>query len=385
VAAPTALGRGNAVLYLCTTLLDDGRNQEALDVAGDAIADGHRTGIDPSFGRYMDALAAEALTRLGRWTEVDTLLGRHDDDGLLPVGTLRVARAGAMLAARRGDRDRAATLLDRAEAQPSDGWHRTLLDLGAAETHLALGDWKAAHAAAEQGWSQVPPNARLWRARFAHLLTEATVERALDDRAAGGTIDVDAVTGEVEARLAGLDEPGDDKSVDIDARIAHARASLTRLRGPDPDAWTEAARAWGELGDTWWQAVARHREGEAAVATGAAARGADALRAAHQAAIDMGATALVDEVEATARRTRLSLEKPNMVRLSTDTLARIGLTPRETEVLALVTAGHTNRRIGEALFVSEKTASVHVSNILRKMGATSRVDAAAMAQRLHSA
>jgi len=52
------------------------------------------------------------------------------------------------------------------------------------------------------------------------------------------------------------------------------------------------------------------------------------------------------------------------------------------EVLALVAAGRTNRQIGEELFVSEKTASVHVSNILRKLGVTSRVDAAAVAQRL---
>jgi DNA-binding NarL/FixJ family response regulator len=50
--------------------------------------------------------------------------------------------------------------------------------------------------------------------------------------------------------------------------------------------------------------------------------------------------------------------------------------------LTLVAAGRTNRQIGEELFVSEKTASVHVSNILRKLGVTSRVDAAAVAQRL---
>ena len=59
-----------------------------------------------------------------------------------------------------------------------------------------------------------------------------------------------------------------------------------------------------------------------------------------------------------------------------------GLTPREAEVLALVAAGRTNRQIGEELYVSDKTASVHVSNILRKLGVNSRVDAAAVAQRL---
>ncbi|MGI8881792.1 MAG: helix-turn-helix transcriptional regulator [Jatrophihabitans sp.] len=57
------------------------------------------------------------------------------------------------------------------------------------------------------------------------------------------------------------------------------------------------------------------------------------------------------------------------------------LTPREREVLALVAAGRTNRQIGRALFISEKTASVHVSNILAKLGAGSRTEAAAIARR----
>lgn len=59
-----------------------------------------------------------------------------------------------------------------------------------------------------------------------------------------------------------------------------------------------------------------------------------------------------------------------------------GLTARELEVLALVVDGHTNRQIGEALRIKEKTASVHVSNILAKLGATNRVQATSMAFRL---
>ena len=68
--------------------------------------------------------------------------------------------------------------------------------------------------------------------------------------------------------------------------------------------------------------------------------------------------------------------------LDEDSAQRLGLTTREVEVLTLVTAGRTNRQIGDELFVSAKTASVHVSNILRKLGVNSRVDAAAVAQRL---
>jgi len=61
----------------------------------------------------------------------------------------------------------------------------------------------------------------------------------------------------------------------------------------------------------------------------------------------------------------------------------LGLTPREREVLALVADGRTNRQIAEALFISAKTASVHVSNILAKLGVANRAEAAAVAHRLH--
>ena len=59
------------------------------------------------------------------------------------------------------------------------------------------------------------------------------------------------------------------------------------------------------------------------------------------------------------------------------------LTPREREVLALLADGRTNRQIADALFISAKTASVHVSNILAKLGVANRGEAAALAHRLH--
>ena len=65
-----------------------------------------------------------------------------------------------------------------------------------------------------------------------------------------------------------------------------------------------------------------------------------------------------------------------------DPLARFGLTEREREVLLLLAAGRSNPEIGQALFISTKTASVHVSNILAKLGVSGRVEAAAVAHRL---
>ena len=56
-----------------------------------------------------------------------------------------------------------------------------------------------------------------------------------------------------------------------------------------------------------------------------------------------------------------------------------GLTSREREVLRLLVAGRSNREIAAALFIAPKTASVHVSNILAKLGAASRTEAAAIA------
>ena len=67
---------------------------------------------------------------------------------------------------------------------------------------------------------------------------------------------------------------------------------------------------------------------------------------------------------------------------SPDSLARFGLTEREREVLSLLAAGRSNPEIGQVLFISTKTASVHVSNILAKLGVSGRVEAAAVAHRL---
>jgi DNA-binding CsgD family transcriptional regulator len=100
---------------------------------------------------------------------------------------------------------------------------------------------------------------------------------------------------------------------------------------------------------------------------------------------DMDATMSLAARAVQARRTRLSLDDPAadaVAPAAEDPLAGFGLTDREREILVLLAAGRSNPQIAEALFISPKTASVHVSNILAKLGVDSRVEAAAVAHRL---
>jgi DNA-binding NarL/FixJ family response regulator len=384
-AAPTAQTRAFAVTYLGVALIDAGRYPEAVNEMLDAAAEARLTGLDRSFGGYLDGLTAEALLRLGRWSEAAQVLSTSEGSASFPLGEIRLALVGAVLAAGRGEGDSARALLAEAEALPVDPFHRWFLDRAAAEVSLALRDWAEAATIAERALARGAT--ALWQARFVTYGAAAEVELALDARARREPFDVDATAARLrrridEARVAADAHRGEAQALDIAAHLAHADAAVTRLGEPDPEVWTEAARHWADLADPYWLATARVRESEAAAANGAAARAAEALQEAHQLAVRLGAALLVADIEAVSQRTRLSLEPQVVTALDGAAIDQLGLTPREAEVLSLVATGQTNRQIGEALFVSEKTASVHVSNILRKLGVSSRVDAAAVAQRL---
>jgi DNA-binding CsgD family transcriptional regulator len=167
-------------------------------------------------------------------------------------------------------------------------------------------------------------------------------------------------------------------------------AEWTRVaRHRDPDRWAEAAGAWDELGCPWWAAYARWRLAEALLERGAPRQEAAVpLRQAWAAAHRLGARPLLAEVEMLARRARIALapaaadEAEATAAQPTVPGGELGLTSREREVLALVAEGRTNRQIAEALFISDKTASVHVSNILAKLGVANRAEAAATMHRL---
>ena len=154
----------------------------------------------------------------------------------------------------------------------------------------------------------------------------------------------------------------------------------------------------------WPRAYARFRLAEAMLEAGAPRRDSEsALSDARAAADRLGAAPLRDWIVGLARRARVripegdaagpALEAANtegivetvpLPRASAETAAvdGLGLTRREQEVLPLIAAGLTNKRIAEKLFISKNTAGVHVSNILGKLGVTSRTQAAAVAARL---
>ena len=159
----------------------------------------------------------------------------------------------------------------------------------------------------------------------------------------------------------------------LEFRTAEAEGARVRQED-DPADWAGLVEAWERLGQPVRAAAARLRQADALVRrTGDRAEVAELLRAARAAAEPAGARPLVREIDQLARRVRLELD-PGARR-------PLDVTPRELDVLRLLAQGRTNRQIGATLFISEKTASVHVTNLLRKLGVGSRVEAAALAQR----
>jgi DNA-binding NarL/FixJ family response regulator len=378
--APHRWALANAMLAM--TLFDVGHTEEGLKVAQDGAALSQRAGLESSFGTFHAGVAARCLVRLGRWEEADHVLAGVAALESTPIGAIQLDAAAAPLAARRGRTEEATRIAERLHRRPADPFSDAIIDAALLDVHLAARQWGRAVDIASAALTPAPDRAPRFVARFTSGLVIATVERTLDQLARQEADDVDAIVLELRGRIDAARGHPSSASSAAAADIAIAEAMLTRLRNSDADAFAQAAAAAERIGDAWLAAVARLHEAEAAASTGAVARSADALRAAHDTATSLGARPLVDDIENLARRLRISLDVPVMPVLHEPDAVRLGLTSREAEVLALVAAGKTNREIGAELYVSEKTASVHVSNILRKLGVSSRVDAAAIAQRV---
>jgi DNA-binding NarL/FixJ family response regulator len=158
---------------------------------------------------------------------------------------------------------------------------------------------------------------------------------------------------------------------DGDPALAHGRA-LAR--------WDAVVAAWENAAQPYQEAVAMMRAADAAMTAGDRDAAAQRLQSAAELADQLGARPLGEEIGLLARSARLALGAGRGD--STPTPRPLGLTARESEVLRLVAAGRSNPEIAAELFISAKTASVHVSNILAKLGVGSRGEAAAAAYRL---
>ncbi|MEV0878291.1 response regulator transcription factor [Micromonospora echinofusca] len=161
------------------------------------------------------------------------------------------------------------------------------------------------------------------------------------------------------------------------AERAHAAqvTALLAAGGEALGAWRTAVAAWRADGQPYPLGRALLSLAETAAAAGARDEVAAAVAEAAALAAGLGATPLAQRVATLARR----------VGLRGATRGRPGaelLTSREREVLRLVAEGHSNSRIAERLFISPKTASVHVSRIIAKLDVSNRVEAAALAHRL---
>jgi DNA-binding NarL/FixJ family response regulator len=173
---------------------------------------------------------------------------------------------------------------------------------------------------------------------------------------------------------------------------------MTRIHGrPSPDAWQKAIAVAESAGMAYRTIYPRIKRAEALL-DASGGRGADArnaatddLVAAYELASRIGAQPLVDLAVALATRARVHLEARRSEvaersgegpRRATGEVDRFGLSPREAEVLAVLAKGRTNRQIARELFISEKTAAIHVSRILDKLGVSNRLEAAAVAYRL---
>jgi DNA-binding CsgD family transcriptional regulator len=156
------------------------------------------------------------------------------------------------------------------------------------------------------------------------------------------------------------------------AWLARCRAERSRLLAEnDPAPWREVIEAFG-YGEIYPQALARWRLADVLATTGDRAGAASELTAALEVADRLCAEPLADACRSLANRARLGIT--GVIAPVADTL-----TPREAAVLGLVAAGRTNRQIGEELFISEKTVSVHVSRVMAKLDAASRTEAVSVA------
>ncbi|HET8776149.1 MAG TPA: AAA family ATPase [Candidatus Limnocylindria bacterium] len=227
------------------------------------------------------------------------------------------------------------------------------------------------------------PDDPVWTAHLYAVGARALVDQAERIRGRrGSTTDLASLRERLErlveaARYEGL--PNGTVNLPVTrAWVSQIGAELLRFDQSDAEAnaWRGTADQWAALGLAAQEAYARWRQAAASLASDQRDDALAALQRGHAVAEVVGANAHRMSLERLSARARFRVRRAERE----EPVARpLGLTPREGEVLALIARGLTNRQIAGELYISEKTAGVHVSNILAKLDVISRAQAAAVA------
>ncbi len=367
------------------------RYDDAIATCDRAMPHAEQLGLGRTMGAFLRANRAEALARSGRLEQaLDESMPGLEAPGVF-AATVWLLRAELnLIRGRLSDSEhelREARQHLRASSAAQFVYPLAVVD---AELARSRGDLDVAHGLvvetlARQDLGEEP------RYRWVVLAVAARIEaeRALTARDEGRDAPEDAFTQghavRAEAIALRTDSPADL------AYRAVALAEYSRLRHEDETAaWQEAVERWRAAVDPVPLAYALFRYAEALSGAGDGAAAGVAAGEALALARSVGAAPLEAELAALIRGARLRTPEPSNGSQPTAAVApaaepgaleRLGLTAREGEVLRLVADGRSNSQIAETLFISRKTASVHVSNILSKLGVSSRVEAAALAHR----
>ncbi|MYX25294.1 AAA family ATPase [Streptomyces sp. SID8381] len=377
---------GRSYINLPSELEAVGRSREALPLLEKGLAYTRGHGL-LDHEAWVWGNFAESLFSLGRWDEAAEAVARSERIGHSAKPGAFHARNRAELALARGDLPEAARQL--AVAQESYGKYahapQHAIPLARLTIAVAAGEGRLPDARAElervleRGF---PPGTH--RYGWPVLLTAATMEaRAAALPGAGADPGHTATLERVRDAARTLPTV-----VPVwQAYESWVRAELARAAGRDrPEDWSGVVAAFETFERPYDLARVRCRLAAALLAGGDADgrdRATELLRLAHAVADHLGARPLADKAARLARGARLSLAAvPERRAVAADPVESLGLTPREQDVLRLVALGRTNRQIAEELFISPKTASVHVSNILAKLDVSGRGEAAAVAHRL---
>jgi DNA-binding CsgD family transcriptional regulator/tetratricopeptide (TPR) repeat protein len=366
-----------------------GRSREGAELAATGareITPGDRS------ARWLALTRAEILFDLGQWVQAQRLIPARR---LAPSGSIWVNASlrRAELALGRGDVETARPLIeDVQEALVNSLEPQLLAPVGTlrAELERRAGDLAAARSAVDQGLDRLQycsdDAVRISQLALAGVSIEAdAAQRARDVGDARAEENALARAELMQAQVEAAAEQTPGRPVEA-AYLASANAELARARGAQAaEAFAAEAEAWDSLERPYPAAIARWREAEAQVAAGDRRAATPVAAAALATARRLGSLWLTEEVSGLAARARLRLDEARVhedgAGPATEEEEPFGLTPRERQVLALVASGATNREIGVELFMAEKTASVHVSRILRKLEVRSRTEAAAVAHR----